>query len=189
GGDALLNRGVNGAVVDERAAGGIDELEAVEVPGAELGDLAGGTSHWILVALPTGLRVVDRAETFLDRVDLLEGTARGIEVRLLRKAIGQVVVAGRGLGDVYGRKPCFLAHDAGRRRERFGLRGDIVGCARSPIGARANEERDWQTQRNRYQSSMLIHFRASVQGRSTSRAVRPAHTSHTSAPSTKSSRG
>src|SRR5205085_11331975 len=72
-GPTLLYRGVGGAVIEERAAGGVNEVAVgVEVACAKLRDLADAARHGVLVALGAGLRVVDRAEALRDVVSLLE---------------------------------------------------------------------------------------------------------------------
>jgi hypothetical protein len=102
-GAALLYARVDGAVVQERAAGAVDEVaEGVEVAGAELCDLADGAGHGVLVALGAGLRVVDGPEAVGDDVHLLEGGLDGVELGLLlrgrpvEEAGDGLVVEGRG---------------------------------------------------------------------------------------------
>src|SRR5262249_9521410 len=75
----------------------IDKVDAVEVPGAQLSDLANGAGDRVLMALGAGLRVVDWPKPIGDLVALLESGAVGVELSLSGETIGQVVKASRGL--------------------------------------------------------------------------------------------
>ena len=59
--------------------------------GAQLGDLTDATGHGVLVTLPAGLRVVDRAEAVVDRFALLEGAPVEVELRLVDEPVGLIV--------------------------------------------------------------------------------------------------
>src|SRR5262249_5994770 len=78
-------------VVDQRSAGMVNEVDAVEVTGPQLGDLADSAGDRVLVALGAGLRVVDRPKSLGDVVALLEDTAVSVECGLSGEPVGQVV--------------------------------------------------------------------------------------------------
>ena len=101
--DPLLDGRVDRTVVDERAAGVVDEIDAVEMAGPDLGDLADGPRNGVLVAFGAGLSVVDGTEAVVDRLDLFEDSAVGVERQLVGgEAVRQVVEARRGLGRCIG---------------------------------------------------------------------------------------
>src|SRR5262249_35833483 len=91
--------GVDGPVVDQRAAGMVDERYPVEVPGAELRDLADAAARRVLMAFAARLGVVHRSEPVGDRLALVEDRASGVEVGLGQEAVGQVVEARGGFGN------------------------------------------------------------------------------------------
>src|SRR5207237_3660820 len=85
---ALLNLRVDGAVLDERAAGRVNEDRPAargaaesfyDVAGAKLRDLADRARHRVLVALAAGLRVVDGPQPVLYLVHLREDELVGLE--------------------------------------------------------------------------------------------------------------
>jgi hypothetical protein len=96
--DALLDGGVDGTVVDERAAGVVDEVDAVEMAGPQLRDLADGSRDGALVALGAALGVEDGAQALVDDFALFEGVAIGVELRLRGEAVTEVVEARGGFG-------------------------------------------------------------------------------------------
>src|SRR5262249_55836338 len=71
----------------------IDEVDAVEVPGAQLDDLADRASDRILVALGAGLGVVDRPKPVGDLIALLESGTISVECGLSDEPIGLVIEA------------------------------------------------------------------------------------------------
>jgi hypothetical protein len=87
-------------VVDQGAAGPVDEVpEGIDPPYPQLGDLARRAAHRILVTLPAGLGVVDRAQSCVDFLDLAEFLLVEIELRLGGEAVGHVVEPGWGFHD------------------------------------------------------------------------------------------
>src|SRR5207244_4517364 len=70
---ALLDGSIDRAIIDQRAAGSVYKCaRSIFVPGAQFGDLAGRASDRSLVALRTGLGVVDRSQSLFDGVTFLE---------------------------------------------------------------------------------------------------------------------
>src|SRR5262249_7371565 len=119
----LLDRRIDRVRLDQRAAGRIDELRAVEVPDAQLEDIAAATAHRDVVAGHAGRVVVHGAEAVLDGELLAEDLGRGVHVGLRREAVAEAVVAGGRLGDR-------VDVDAGAlRRQRWCGRqfGPVVG--------------------------------------------------------------
>jgi hypothetical protein len=78
----------------------VGERVAVVGAGAQLGDLAGGPAHRVLVALAARLGVVDRPQAVGHLLDLVEHGAVGVHLRLGLEAVRLVVEAGRRLGRV-----------------------------------------------------------------------------------------
>jgi hypothetical protein len=93
-----LDAGVDGAVVDQGAADVVDEVGAVETACAQLGDLADATARRVLVALATGLGVVDGAQPLVDFLSLVEVRASDVELGLGDETVGLVVEARGGFG-------------------------------------------------------------------------------------------
>src|SRR5438128_742574 len=94
----LLDRRVNRAVVDERAAGRVEEAAVGDMPGSQLGDLADRACDRVLVAFAARLSVVNGTETIRYLLDVLERRLCFVELDLTDKPVGQIVEAGRGLG-------------------------------------------------------------------------------------------
>src|SRR4029077_13242849 len=101
--------GTDGAVVNQRAT--LDDFSAVVngnfrvlkhtvsivVTDAQFGNLAGAAGRGILVALATGLRVVKRAETVGDSLDLIEFGLIGRVGGVVDQTIALVVETSRSL--------------------------------------------------------------------------------------------
>src|SRR5262249_13191803 len=96
---ALLNGGVDRPVIDQRSTRMINEIDAVEVPGPQLSDLADRAGDRVLVTLGAGLGVVDRPEPLGDPVALLESGAISVELGLCDETVGQIVETRRGFCD------------------------------------------------------------------------------------------
>src|SRR2546428_4714372 len=96
---ALLDGGVDRPVIDQRSARMIDEISPIEVPGAQLGDLADSAGDRVLVTLSAGLGVVDRPKPVGDLIALLESVTISVKLGLSGKPVGQVVEACRGFRD------------------------------------------------------------------------------------------
>src|SRR5205814_8911643 len=81
----------------------VGEVDTVEVPGAQLRDLADGAGDGVLVALRAGLRVVDRTQALVPAVLLFEARLVGGELGRTREPVAHEVHAGveRG-GGFYG---------------------------------------------------------------------------------------
>src|SRR5205085_6148435 len=111
----LLCARIDGAVVDERAAGCVNEVAVrVVVSGAQLRDLADRAGDRILVALAARLRVIDRPQAVIrflhnaeDELIGLESARRRLGRRELRDhralwqesfRVGVIVECGRGFG-------------------------------------------------------------------------------------------
>src|SRR5713101_6097819 len=88
---AFLEPRVDGAIVDERPAGVFDEVETVEMAGAQLGDLADAAGDGVRVTIPAGRRVVDGAKALGQGLLFLEGAPVRVEHRLVDEAIGEEV--------------------------------------------------------------------------------------------------
>src|SRR5262249_37879854 len=95
----VLAAGADRAVVDERAAGDhggavrdgdarvLEAARGVAGPDPELRDLAEAARRGVLVALPAGLGVVDRTETLVQELDLVEGFPIGVVRGLVHEAV------------------------------------------------------------------------------------------------------
>src|SRR5262249_40323213 len=153
GGDALLDRGVDRPIVDQRPAWVIDEVDAVKVARAELAYLARPAGDRVLVALAAGLRVKDRPQPVRDLLLLAEVVHIRVEVGLRDKAVGLVVKARGGF-------------DRGERDHALRLRGDHrvleAGIARvvgpgPGIAASAEEEYPRQRQPEEREAESPVH--------------------------------
>src|SRR5437667_345225 len=112
----LLDRRVNGAVVDERTAGRLDEgAVGGHVPGPQLGDLTDCACDRVLVALDARLCVVNGSDTVRYFLALLERRLCLVELDLTDKPVGQIVEAGRGFG--CGNNRLTLDHALDRQEE------------------------------------------------------------------------
>src|SRR5262249_41714736 len=96
---ALLNGGVDRPVIDQRSARMINEIDAVEVPGPQLSDLADRAGDRVLMALGAGLRVVYRPKPLGDIITLLKNSFVSVELGLRGETVGQIVETGRGFCD------------------------------------------------------------------------------------------
>src|SRR5262245_1530125 len=75
----------------------VNEVDAIEVAGAQLGDLADSATDRVLVTRTARCGIVERPETFVTIFDFVEGGAVSVELGLGRGPVSQVVEAGRGL--------------------------------------------------------------------------------------------
>src|SRR5262245_26147506 len=75
----------------------INKVDAVEVAGAQLGDLADRASDRVLMAVRTGRGVVERPEAFIYFFAFFENDAVSVELGLRDEPVSLVVEAGWGL--------------------------------------------------------------------------------------------
>src|SRR6185295_7915718 len=91
--DSLLYRRIDCAVIDQGTAWMINKDAAIEMAGAELANLTSRTDDRALVALRTGLRVVNRPEAVGDLFAFVKDIAVSIERCLIGKSVRLVVEA------------------------------------------------------------------------------------------------
>ena len=76
----------------------VDEIDPVEMAGAQLGDLADGAGDGVLVALGAALGVEHRPQALVDAFALFKDDLVRVELRLRGEAVGEVVEARGGFG-------------------------------------------------------------------------------------------
>src|SRR5215468_8262314 len=96
---ALLNVRVDRPVIDQRPAGMINEVDAVEVPGPQFGDLTDPAGDRVLMAIRTCRGVVERPKPMVDGFTLLELRAVCVHLGLGGEPVSQVVKSGRRICD------------------------------------------------------------------------------------------